>query len=135
MYILISLKFISLFIYLSVYPSLSINLYIFIYLFIYLSNYLLYLSILLSIYISIYSYLPNYLSIQVLSPELESGDPCHHLCLHYRDFPHSTSGNSYVADSIVDAVATSRRTMGILSKNFLIQVLFFITCFRGFVIL
>ena len=39
----------------------------------------------------------------VLAPELEHGDgPAHRLCLHYRDFP----ANAYVADSIVEAVAS-----------------------------
>ena len=54
---------------------------------------------------------------QVLSPELEHGDPSHRLCLHYRDFPH----NAYVADSIVEAVSSSRRTILVLSKNFLVH--------------
>ena len=57
---------------------------------------------------------------QVLCPELEhggGGDPGHRLCLHYRDFPQ----NGYVADSIVDAVSTSRRTIIVLSKHFLLH--------------
>ena len=53
----------------------------------------------------------------MLSPELEHGDPSHRLCLHYRDFPH----NAYVADSIVSAVTSSRRTILVLSKNFLVH--------------
>jgi len=52
---------------------------------------------------------------QVLSPELEHGDPSYRLCLHYRDFPH----NAYVADSILEAVSSSKRTLIILSNNFL----------------
>ena len=59
----------------------------------------------------------SYMSTQVLSPELEHGDPSHRLCLHYRDFPH----NAYVADSIVSAVTSSRRTILVLSKNFLVH--------------
>ena len=81
------------------------------------------LDIQLLYYYKIYNIKRPLFFAQVLSPELESGDPCHHLCLHYRDFPHNGSGNSYVADSIIDAVATSRRTIVILSKNFLIQVI------------
>lgn len=58
----------------------------------------------------------NFVS-QVLSPELEHGEPSHRLCLHYRDFPH----NSYVADSIIEAVSSSRRTVLVLSKHFLVH--------------
>ena len=54
---------------------------------------------------------------QVLSPELEHGDPSYRLCLHYRDFPH----NAYVTDTIVEAVDASRRTVIVLSKHFVIN--------------
>ncbi|KAG8296038.1 axis elongation [Homalodisca vitripennis] len=52
---------------------------------------------------------------QMLAPGLESGDPAFRLCLHYRDF----NVSAYVADTIVEAVESSRRTIVVLSKNFL----------------
>lgn len=52
---------------------------------------------------------------QVLAPGLEQGEPSYRLCLHYRDFNMS----AYVADTIIEAVESSRRTMVVLSKNFL----------------
>ncbi|XP_030751575.1 toll-like receptor 6 [Sitophilus oryzae] len=52
---------------------------------------------------------------QVLAPGLEGGDPCYRLCLHYRDF----NVSAYVADTIIEAVESSRRTIIVLSKNFL----------------
>ncbi|KAL0276340.1 UNVERIFIED_CONTAM: hypothetical protein PYX00_003931 [Menopon gallinae] len=52
---------------------------------------------------------------QVLAPGLEQTDPRYRLCLHYRDF----NVSAYVADTIVEAVESSRRTIVILSKNFL----------------
>lgn len=52
---------------------------------------------------------------QVLAPGLESGDPGYRLCLHYRDF----NVSAYVADTIIEAVESSRRTIIVLSKNFL----------------
>ncbi|KAF2881269.1 hypothetical protein ILUMI_24903 [Ignelater luminosus] len=52
---------------------------------------------------------------QVLAPGLEGGDANYRLCLHYRDFNVST----YVADTIIEAVESSRRTIIVLSKNFL----------------
>ncbi|KAK9722789.1 Leucine rich repeat [Popillia japonica] len=52
---------------------------------------------------------------QVLAPGLESGDPSYRLCLHYRDF----NVSAYVADTIIEAVESSRRTIIILSKNFI----------------
>nr|CAI5867542.1 unnamed protein product [Callosobruchus analis] len=52
---------------------------------------------------------------QVLASGLESGDPGYRLCLHYRDF----NVSAYVADTIIEAVESSRRTIVVLSKNFL----------------
>lgn len=52
---------------------------------------------------------------QMLAPGLESGDPTFRLCLHYRDF----NVSAYVADTIVEAVESSKRTIVVLSKNFL----------------
>lgn len=52
---------------------------------------------------------------QVLAPGLELTDPRYRLCLHYRDF----NASAYIADTIVEAVESSRRTIVILSKNFL----------------
>lgn len=52
---------------------------------------------------------------QVLAAGLESGDPGYRLCLHYRDF----NVSAYVADTIIEAVESSRRTIIVLSKNFL----------------
>lgn len=52
---------------------------------------------------------------QVLAPGLEAGDPGYRLCLHYRDF----NVSAYVADTIIEAVESSRRTIVVLSKNFL----------------
>lgn len=52
---------------------------------------------------------------QMLAPGLEQGEPAYRLCLHYRDF----NVSAYVADTIVEAVESSRRTIVVLSKNFL----------------
>jgi len=52
---------------------------------------------------------------QVLAPGLELTDPRYRLCLHYRDF----NASAYVADTIIEAVESSKRTIVILSKNFL----------------
>ncbi|XP_073995187.1 toll-like receptor 6 [Rhodnius prolixus] len=49
---------------------------------------------------------------QVLAPKLESQ---FRLCLHYRDF----NVSSYVADTILEAVESSKRTIVVLSRNFL----------------
>jgi Leucine-rich repeat (LRR) protein len=54
---------------------------------------------------------------QVLGPELEHGEPSYRLCLHYRDLPH----NAYVADSITEAVTSSKRSIIILSNNFVVH--------------
>lgn len=50
-----------------------------------------------------------------LAPMLEHGDPSYKLCLHYRDFP----VNALIADTIVQAVESSRRTIMVLSENFI----------------
>lgn len=50
-----------------------------------------------------------------LAPMLERGDPSYKLCLHYRDFP----VGGYVADNIIQAVESSRRTIMVLSENFI----------------
>ncbi|KAF0307009.1 Toll-like receptor 6 [Amphibalanus amphitrite] len=51
----------------------------------------------------------------VLAPKLEHGEPPYRLALHYRDFAHS----AYLADTIVEAVESSRRTIMVLSRNFI----------------
>ncbi|XP_045499162.1 toll-like receptor Tollo [Colias croceus] len=50
-----------------------------------------------------------------LAPVLERGDPAYKLYLHYRDFP----VGGYVADNIIQAVESSRRTIMVLSENFI----------------
>ncbi|KAK7580762.1 hypothetical protein V9T40_001391 [Parthenolecanium corni] len=52
---------------------------------------------------------------QILCPSLEQSDAPYRLCLHYRDF----NINSYIADTIIEAAESSKRTVIILSKNFL----------------
>lgn len=53
--------------------------------------------------------------IEELAPLLENGDPSYKLCLHYRDFP----VGAYIGDTIVQAVESSRRTIMVLSENFI----------------
>ncbi|XP_053604299.1 toll-like receptor Tollo [Plodia interpunctella] len=50
-----------------------------------------------------------------LVPMLERGDPSYKLCLHYRDIPMG----SYAAENIMQAVESSRRTIMVLSENFI----------------
>ncbi|XP_017490224.1 PREDICTED: toll-like receptor Tollo [Rhagoletis zephyria] len=50
-----------------------------------------------------------------LAPMLEQGDTRYKLCLHHRDFP----VGGYMADAIVQAIDTSRRTIMVLSENFI----------------
>ena len=52
---------------------------------------------------------------QVLAPELELSSHQYKLCLFYRDLPLQ----AYLADTIVQASEASRRTILILSENFL----------------
>lgn len=53
---------------------------------------------------------------QILAPELEYGNPPIRLCLHYRDLP---VASGYLSDAIVEAMEASRRTILIISENFL----------------
>lgn len=64
-------------------------------------------------YIS-YSLQDEHFVTQILANTLEN-NVGYKLCLHYRDF----NVNTYVADSIVEAVDSSRRTLLVLSRNFL----------------
>ncbi|XP_060524610.1 toll-like receptor Tollo [Cylas formicarius] len=50
---------------------------------------------------------------EVLAPALE---PNYKLCLHYRDFP---VGTAFLADTISQAVDSSKRTIMVLSENFI----------------
>jgi TIR domain/Leucine rich repeat len=61
-----------------------------------------------------YSLQDDHFVNQILAPTLEN-DIGYRLCLHYRDF----NANAYIADTIVEAVESSRRAILVLSKNFL----------------
>ncbi|XP_037051674.1 toll-like receptor Tollo [Bradysia coprophila] len=50
-----------------------------------------------------------------LAPILENGDTRYNLCLHYRDFP----VGAYIADTILQAIESSRRTIMVLSENYI----------------
>ncbi|GFT62226.1 toll-like receptor Tollo [Nephila pilipes] len=52
---------------------------------------------------------------QVLAAELECGNPRYRLCLHYRDLPIG----GYLSDAIIEAIESSRRTIVVLSENFI----------------
>ncbi|XP_076047634.1 toll-like receptor 6 [Oratosquilla oratoria] len=52
---------------------------------------------------------------QVLAAELEQGEKPYRVSLHYRDFPVS----AYIADTIVEAIEASRRTIIVLSRNYI----------------
>ncbi|XP_050546827.1 toll-like receptor 6 [Daktulosphaira vitifoliae] len=53
--------------------------------------------------------------VQMLAPGLEQGAPRYRVGLHYRDF----NVSSFVADTIVEAIESSKRTVLIVSKNFI----------------
>jgi hypothetical protein len=53
---------------------------------------------------------------QILAPELEYGSPPFRLCLHYRDLP---VASGYLSDAIVEAMEASRRSILVISENFL----------------
>jgi hypothetical protein len=53
--------------------------------------------------------------VEELAPILENGDPSYKLCLHYREFP----AGGYISDTIVQAVESSKRTIMVLSENFI----------------
>lgn len=59
--------------------------------------------------------------IEELATKLENGDKKFKLCLNYRDFNGVMIGNNvnYISDTIVQAIDTSRRTIMILSDNFI----------------
>lgn len=52
---------------------------------------------------------------QVLAADLEQGVRPYRICLHYRDFPVT----AYIADTMAEAVESSKRTIIVLSKNFI----------------
>ncbi|KAG8198042.1 hypothetical protein JTE90_001877 [Oedothorax gibbosus] len=52
---------------------------------------------------------------QFLAPGLECGKNHYRLCLHYRDLPIG----GYLSDAIVEAIESSRRTIVVLSENFI----------------
>ncbi|KAL5285105.1 hypothetical protein ACFFRR_007069 [Megaselia abdita] len=52
---------------------------------------------------------------QYLAPSLENGDAKYKLCLHHRNFP----VGGYMADTIMQAIDTSKRTIMVLSENFI----------------
>jgi len=51
---------------------------------------------------------------QMLAPGLEQGNPRYRVGLHSRDF----NVSSFVADTIVEAIESSKRTILVVSKNF-----------------
>lgn len=59
--------------------------------------------------------------VEQLAPALENGDPPYKLCLHYREFPAAGGGGGggYVSDAIAHAVDSSKRTIMVLSDNFI----------------
>lgn len=55
---------------------------------------------------------------KVLVPGLESGDPRYRICLHYRDW----IPGEYIQNQILQSVEASRRTIVVLSSNFIESV-------------
>lgn len=51
-------------------------------------------------------------------PGLESGDPKYRICLHYRDW----IPGEYIQNQILQSVEASRRTIVVLSSNFIESV-------------
>lgn len=62
-----------------------------------------------------YSSLDEDFVVQELAPRLENGHKRFRLCLHYRDFPVGAS----IAETIVRSVESSKRTILLVSNNFL----------------
>ena len=62
-----------------------------------------------------YSSLDEDFVVRELAPRLENGYKRFKLCLHYRDFPVGAS----IAETIVKSVESSKRTIMLLSNNFL----------------
>jgi len=54
---------------------------------------------------------------QMLATNLEYGSPSYKLCLQHRDCP--SGGSSYLSESIARAVESSRRTIMVISHNFI----------------
>ncbi|KAB7500387.1 Toll-like receptor 6 [Armadillidium nasatum] len=52
---------------------------------------------------------------QILAAQLERGEKPYRVCLHYRDFPVT----AYITETMVEAVESSKRTIIVLSKNFI----------------
>lgn len=55
---------------------------------------------------------------KVLVPGLESGEPKYRVCLHYRDW----MPGALIQDQIMNSVESSRRTLVVLSPNFIESV-------------
>ena len=64
-----------------------------------------------------YSIKDEHFVTQVLSSELEHGEPPFRVCLHYADLPQS----NYVADTISEATQRSKRTILVLSNNYIVH--------------
>ncbi|KAA0187122.1 hypothetical protein HAZT_HAZT002599 [Hyalella azteca] len=65
-----------------------------------------------------YSYKDEKFVNETLVPGLESGDPKYRVCLHYRDW----IPGEYIQEQILTSVKASRRTIVVLSKNFIESV-------------